>query len=211
MNKIIPFKKDIMFQTNLAEITSISLEQHFNPVRDQEISGNFLVSGEYKIADTSTEVENFSYDLPFHIHLDDKYILDHVEIDIDDFYYEIVNDSILSVHIDVIGRNLEEKKIEEEIHEETVLEVNEEMKQQEESIEEIEQPERCVEEEEVSSTLFDNIDTFGETYKSYKVYIVRENDSIESIIEKYNTTKEDLEEYNDLKDIKMGDKIIIPS
>jgi len=50
-----------------------------------------------------------------------------------------------------------------------------------------------------------------ETFKSYTVYILREGDTIESIIEKYKVTKEELLDYNDLSEVKIGDKIIIPS
>ena len=67
---------------------------------------------------------------------------------------------------------------------------------------------RCIEEE--VSNIFNQVDS-SETYKSYTIYIVRENDSIESIIEKYGVSKEQLEIYNDLSEIKLGDKIIIPS
>ena len=61
------------------------------------------------------------------------------------------------------------------------------------------------------TTVFDNMDASSETYKSYKVYIVREGDDLEFIMEKYATTKETIEQYNDLKELKIGDKIIIPS
>ena len=47
--------------------------------------------------------------------------------------------------------------------------------------------------------------------KRYKIYIVKENDTIESIISKYSVSKELLDSYNDLSDIKLGDKIIIPT
>ena len=50
-----------------------------------------------------------------------------------------------------------------------------------------------------------------ETYATYKVYIVRENDTLETIMEKYDTTRELLSLYNDLNEIKLGDKIMIPS
>ena len=74
---------------------------------------------------------------------------------------------------------------------------------------------REIENKEQSNTpiasLFDNIEDSSETYKSYKIYIVREGDDLEFIMEKYATTKETLEQYNDLKEIKIGDKIIIPS
>lgn len=62
----------------------------------------------------------------------------------------------------------------------------------------------------------ENIDIFNginsdDGYVTYRVYRVMEGDTIDKIIEKYNTTKEELEKYNDLGDIKIGDKLIIPS
>ena len=75
----------------------------------------------------------------------------------------------------------------------------------------MEKEERCIEEEkEEAKTLFDNI-TGDEEYSTYKICIVREGDSLENIIMRYNITKELLELYNDLTDIKIGDKLIIPS
>lgn len=61
------------------------------------------------------------------------------------------------------------------------------------------------------ASLFSSFDSSTETYSTYSIYIVRENDSIENIMTKYNTTREQLEEYNDLSDMKIGSKIIIPS
>ena len=66
--------------------------------------------------------------------------------------------------------------------------------------------ERCVEDE----TLFKEVNT-EEVYSSYSVYIVREGDTVDSIINKYSIDKEKLQEYNDLKELKIGDKLIIPS
>lgn len=233
MEKIVPFKKDIIFKTNLSEITSISLEHNLTKVSDHDITGNFIVSGEYKVADTSTSVEVFSYELPFNITLDEKYDLQKADIDIDDFYYEIVNDTVLSVNIDVLIQNLSEKIIEKSLD---IISEEKEMRKMEivedfdslmeEEIEDssvqecqkkefitqesnkIEDSKRCIEEED--SNLFDQVKE-GETYQSYLVYIVRENDTVEKILEKYGKMKEDLEEYNDLSEIKIGDKIIIPS
>ena len=195
MNKIIPFKKEIVFDTNLSEITSISLE-HTLSLNNNDITGEFIINGEYKMTREGTNTDKFEYKIPFNISMDDRYILDNAKIDIDDFYYEILNDKVLSVNIDVIVDDIEEKEI---------TEVNE-----------MEEKERCVEEEDIQeessneTNLFDNIDTFEETYKSYKVYIVREGDTVEKILEKYSKTKEELEEYNDFKEIKIGDKIVIP-
>ena len=74
-----------------------------------------------------------------------------------------------------------------------------------------------IEEKEVEEEKRDKIDEIltqmetKETYATYKVYIVRENDTLETIMEKYDTTRELLSLYNDLNEIKLGDKIMIPS
>lgn len=235
MKKIIPFKKDIIFKTNVSEITSISLEHTLHFEENNTIGGDFTVSGEYKITDTSVNVETFSYNLPFDISMDEKYILENANIDINDFYYEIINDNVLSVNIEVVMDGLEERlipveeEIEETVKEEVVEEMQpvvvddsfdreieneiEEVKGVLEEVEENEQEvERCIEQEdEKFVSLFDHMDDSVETYQSYKVYIVRDGDTLETILEKYSITKEEIESYNDVKEIHIGDKIIIPS
>ena len=57
------------------------------------IEGNFIISGEYKT--DSNELESFDYELPFKAYIDDRFIIDSATIDIDDFYYEVINDNIL--------------------------------------------------------------------------------------------------------------------
>lgn len=61
-----------------------------------------------------------------------------------------------------------------------------------------------------NDSLFFHLDEESETYGTFIVYIMRQNETINSIIEKYNTTVDELEKYNDLKDISIGSKIIIP-
>lgn len=60
------------------------------------------------------------------------------------------------------------------------------------------------------SSIFSSISSNEETFSTYHVYIVRESDTIESIIDKYKTTRDELQNYNDLNDIKVGSKLIIP-
>lgn len=60
------------------------------------------------------------------------------------------------------------------------------------------------------SSLFENINESEETYATYSVYILREEETVNSLIEKYKTTKEELESYNDLSTLTVGSKIIIP-
>lgn len=202
MKKLIPFKKDIIFKTNLSEITSISLENTLK-IEDKTLSGSFIISGDYKITEESKDTENFLYDLPFNIVFDDKYDLSNSIVDINDFYYEIVNDSVLSINIEVLVDKIEEILINEE---DVILETVEDKRCIEEENEVIEKKE---EKRETNINLFDNI-SIEETYSTYKIYIVRENDTIESIMEKYNIKKDALELYNDLTELKLGDKIIIP-
>ena len=59
-------------------------------------------------------------------------------------------------------------------------------------------------------SIIEAISESDETFVAYHVYIVRENDTVDSIIEKYQTTREDLAAYNDIENIKLGSKIIIP-
>ena len=71
---------------------------------------------------------------------------------------------------------------------------------------------RCIEPENpVLGSIFDKIDATNETYQSYRVYIVRDGDSVQTIMDKYSIAKEELEKYNDLSEIKINDKIIIPT
>lgn len=227
MKKIIPFKKEIIFKTNLAEITSISLEHSLKKQGEHLVAGSFSLNGEYKITDASTNTETFSYDLPFDIHIDDHYLLDHCIVDIDDFYYEIVNENVLAVSIDVKVDKLEEKPLMEEkpvveerqepvfeqiapIKEETLEEIKEklEKEEREEAVVKIEEKEEKI--ETTRTSLFGTMDE-SETYMTYRVYIIREGDSIENILTRYEITKEELASYNDLNDVKLGDKLIIPA
>lgn len=61
------------------------------------------------------------------------------------------------------------------------------------------------------SSIFSSFKDNIETYKTYSVYIMKEEDTIDIVLQKYGVTKEELEEYNDMSDIKTGSKIIVPS
>ena len=184
MKNIIPFKKEIIFDTNISEITSISLENTLS-LKDNNLSGDFIISGEYK---NNEEIIPFNKKVPFEIIIDDDYDTRETTIDIDDFYYEIKNNNVLFVSIDVLLDKL--KKIE-RIIEEPIVDIPKE--------------------ENVIDDVF-NVNTLNiENYVEYNVYILRENDTIDTVLDKYNTTIDKLKEYNNLDDLKIGDKIIIPS
>ena len=62
----------------------------------------------------------------------------------------------------------------------------------------------------VEFNLFENIDN-SDTYVTYHVYIVKEGDTLDKILDKYSVTKESVSHYNDLDNIIPGTKLIIPS
>lgn len=203
MKKSVPLKKELSFKSNLAQIVSISLDKEFN-LEGSSVKGNLLVSGSYKMNDVSVNTEPFSYNIPVNIELSDRYILDNLSIDIDDFYYEIIDNNVLSLHFEIGLSNLEEIKEEE---------IMNPIKYEEEVIEKVdnifEEKEERMDIKEVK-TLFDSLDE-TETFSTYKVCIVKESDTIEGIINNYGITREILEQYNDISDVKIGDKLIIPS
>lgn len=61
------------------------------------------------------------------------------------------------------------------------------------------------------TSIFSVFKDADETFSTYSIYILREGDNLDTIINKYKTTRDALSEYNDLSDIRIGSKIIIPS
>lgn len=252
MRKIIPFEKEIAFDTPINEITSISLEHTLSLEDDNVISGDFHINGEYKISEVSTIKEKYDYHLPFYIALDARYDVKNTKIDIDNFYYKVTNGK-LRVNIDVYIDGLvkeEEAPLEERCYDLQDIPITEgkkedvnvmnEVKSEEKDLPakeievEVESPTTKVEVplEKIESfiderkndmdkvleemlqnsdkkSFFDSLDG-NETYSSYYVYIVKEEDNIDKILAKYNISKEDLASYNDISNIKVGDKLIIP-
>lgn len=216
MKKIIPFKKQLTFKTNVSEVTSIALENTLKE-KNNTIQGDLIISGTYKITETSTKVDDFEFVIPMNIEIDNKYITDDIIIDINDFYYETINNNLLEVNIEIMIDNIIEKEEQKE-KAETIPEPLENIT--------IQKEERCIEEEqddtpeelpkeknekqEKNNDIFNNFSEETDEYTTYHVYIVREGDTLETIMAKYETTKDELNQYNDLTEIKLGDKIIIP-
>ena len=206
MKKQVPFKKEIEFNSNIDEINSISLEHEITEKKDSLIAGKFILSGDYKMTMSSPNLDSFNYELPFNINIDKKYNINNSNIDISDFYYEVINNRILSVNIELEVDNVIEKSEKErcvEVEENQIETLKIEPQEQNEKTNE------PITQNKVSS-LFDYLED-NDTYTTYKIHIITENDTIESIIADYNTTKEKLENYNTLSDLKLGNKLIIPA
>lgn len=234
MKQVIPFYKEIVFKNNIASILNVSLE-HEESILEGEISGNFILTGEYKIHNDTTEVESFRYKLPFTALISDDMNRDTISIDIESFSYEQIEDDVLRIDIDFSIEyevNLEDDevevledefdKIDREIDEILGLNKNDEERDifdiedvgddkdmvvpliVEEKEEKLEVPVETIIEETKEGI------SNKEEYVTYYVYVVKESDTLEQILKTYNVSLEYLKEYNDIKDIKLGDKIIIP-
>lgn len=273
MHEIVSFSKEIEFKNMIDKITSISLDHTLALEDSNNIRGDFIVSGSYKMTAASQIENKFSYKIPVDIEVDSKYDLSNLVIDIDDFTYEIIDEEILKVKIDLLLDKLEikEKLVLDDIKKddysddlvvgddlfmeksekkdlsipitdrdsnidiidsnENDLEsndaltkevnnafnkINNEIKINTNNIDISCDDEKDVTKEENltdnnnSPSLFSSFDSSNETYSTYSVYILRDGDIIENIISKYKTTREKLEEYNDLSNLKTGMKIIIP-
>lgn len=229
MNCIIPFTKDIKFKTNIGEILSVSLE-HEHTANNNEILGNFIISGEYKTHEVSVNKEHFEHVLPFSVELSNRIDNDSVDFTIEDFTYEVIDNDTLRVNIEYSVNALELKEDEaaeidnilDEIDASINVEAPREEAKHEESKEEIIKNDE-VNEEEVKEELEErNVDEATKDavlgsinnketeYITYNIHVMSETDTIESVCIKYNTTQNILGDYNDLNNIAIGDKLIIP-
>ena len=203
MKKKITFKKEVEFPTMIGEITEVSLDHNLKYIDEKNIEGDLLLSGKYKITEASRLEEDFNYNLPVEIVLTENIDLNTSGIEISDFYYEIEdNIMICNVELEVQG---EEIKEEVEILEES-RECDGDVVEKEIEIPVIEGEK----EESIDNSLFMNLDEDVDSYGTFLVYIVRQNETINSIIEKYNTSIEELQKYNDINNVDIGSKLIIP-
>lgn len=208
MKKKVTFDKSIEFPTMIGEISEISLDQELKFTDESSVEGHLLLTGKYKMTEASRLEENFSYKIPCEIALTEKVDLNTTNIEISDFYYEIENENTLICHIELLVEGLEL------LEEEPILEREcdgDKIEEKEIEIPIIEEKEEIIEKPvETINSLFSNLDDENDKYGTFIVYMVRQDETINSIIEKYHTTVEELEKYNELKEINIGTKLIIP-
>lgn len=214
MKKTINYEKDIIFKTNIGEITSISLEHDFT-VDAGYLRGDFIVSGEYKINELSINKEKFNYKLPLEYELDENVDLSSLSYDIDNFEYNVLDD-VLTVYID-FGIRYDETspniKIPDGVSEidfdDLILNSIDDNDTKIDNVEAVRSIEPKVEDRVKEDVIIDKVEE-DETYINYHIHIVREGDTIESIANKYNVSIDFIKEYNDYEEINVLDKLIIP-
>ena len=205
MKEIIPIKKDIVFKTLIGEITSINLDLDYK-IKEDLIDGNVILEGSYKMTEASVLEDDFYYKIPFGVSITKKLNKDSLKVEIDDFKYETSKD-ILSVSVDLeLTYDEEIEDLNEYFNDEENIELEDELNIENTSINE--EINNIDIEENVNN--INNYINCDNKYYTYKVYIVRKNDTIESICNKYNVSINDLKDYNNINEINVGDKIIIP-
>lgn len=185
MRKIVPFNNVLNFNTDVREITAISLEHDINTENDL-ISGTFYISGEYKITDGQLDRETFNFELPFDIALGSEYDRNTLIIDIDDFRYELIDRDKLKVNIDLF--------IDGEV---TSVESTDE--------------ERCIEAEELPEPIHINVDndiTNGFVDNNDNLVLEDEDKSLEEdMINEESFLEESLESEIDIQEETMPERI----
>ena len=240
MNCIIPFTKDIKFKTNISEILSISLEHDYTlndsdllgnflisgEYKAHEVSVNkekFEFSLPFSVALASRldpdsldfNIEDFTYEVIDNntLRVDIEYSLKAKELPKEEEKETLervdIDDEKVEELLEELPKEVQEK---EEIRrvEENIVEVKEKEEVKEiPKNEDAEEVARDINSED-KETILNNINVEDNSFVTYHIHVYKENETIETICAKYNTTSNTLGEYNDLSNLTIGDKIIIP-
>ena len=228
MNEVIPFKKSILFKTTIATITDINLSYDYK-VYDDIVEGSFDLYGSYKMTEASVNSEEFMYNIPFSIALSDRIDKNSVNLELENYDYKI-NKDVLDIEI-YLKLNYEEKSIQidndTKIDETLVMDDNVELNDDNKLIDDVIIDKNILDEkdnlnlidEETNNESDLNNETLNVLTESfadnddevlYKVHIIKEDETIESICAKYKITEEDIKKYNDITTLNISDKLVFP-
>ncbi len=186
----IPFEKTIKFDTDIYEICSISLEHEITK-NETDLLGNFIFEGTYKENSLSINETPFNFIVPFTVDFTNPVDVDSISFVIDDFTYEI-KDNNLVVHINYLVE-CEEKN--------TIEPVNE---TRDNVVEIIPEREETIDNNVINSVMFDD------DYITYHVHVIKEDETIETISQKYNCDVNSILKLNQNIEVSKGNKLIIP-
>ncbi len=227
MKNIIPFTKELEFNTKVSEIKSISLERDFK-LENESIEGNLYITGEYKSHEVSVNVIPFSFKIPFTIEVPKNIKEDTLSLEISDFAYDTLEDNKIKVHVE-LELDFEEQEEEEpellespqeEMDRKEITDLFEEVENIKEIIAPQKEDEIKIPSEEETTSEEENIpldkaiiekEQVEEEYTNYHIHILKEGENLETICNMYNVTGSFLAEYNDINNLTVGEKILIPS
>jgi len=235
MKKIISFDKNLEFNSMIGNICSISFDHTLEFKDSSNISGEFLISGSYKLTEASRLEEKFEFKIPVDIMLNETINVDSSDIQVEDFSYKLQDDDTLVCHIEIKIEGLEEVIVEEEnsnnfFQNDDSLSLIEDINDNQDVVLDREcdgDPKddvkvdmvidndnddlESINENNSVGSLFSSFKDSDETFSTYSIYIIRNDATIEDILNKYKISKEELENYNDLTNLSIGSKLIIPS
>lgn len=202
MKEKINFTKEIEFENNIGEISSISLEMNYK-YDNNKVDGEFILEGTYKTNRLSINKDNFNYSIPFTYEIKENIDESTLSANITDFTYKTeLNSLILDIEykIEADIKPLEEEELDRFLEEKEEIDVVDIREEKLEPVKEINYEERL--KEQLSSS--------EDKYITYHVYVVTNEDTIEGISNRFKISIDDIKKYNDIEEIKFGMKIIIP-
>ena len=207
MNCIIPFESKVNFKSPVKEICSISLEHEITK-NESELLGNFFVTGTYKEHELSVNTTDFKFTIPFSVELTNRVDINTLEFNIDNFTYELNNDELL-IKIDYVidADDLQEDRV--ELLEDPLNLIDEKSQEDNNQRENLTILETEQILDQTKEKIVNNMN-FADDIASYHVYIVKENDTIETISKKYNIDKDDIYKINNKDNISLNDVLLIP-
>jgi len=207
MKTIVPFSSEVKLDTKVAEITSISLEHELN-VDDENLAGEFIISGDYKTHEISVNRDAFNYRLPFSVELGGNIDRDSLDFDVLDFTYDLIDEDTLKLDIE-FSVEASERSVEAEENLEALNEKIDEFIEGEKEIFEA-VPEEGRLDEESEMTILNTVVDKEDDFVTYNIHIVKENETIESICNTYNVDVDIVKNYNNIDEITSHDKLVIP-
>lgn len=239
MNKIIPFTKVITLNERFDEIEKIALDDTLKLEDPLFIKGDLIIRGCYKVLERKEDfsypipveiaiddkydtskcnilIDDFYYEI-----INEQDLRIKIDIMLDDLFYKeneketnelVLEDKVFENEIkDEIKNDVKSSnnnRLEKEFLEEIDV-------KRVDSLSNISLNNDSGDEENHNNVnpiegILNNENTEKE-YSIYRVYVISEGDSLESILEKYKVTKEDLLPFNDLENLTIGKKIIIPA
>ncbi len=187
----IPFsqeiKNDIDPETLELEITNFVYDSDNDNLY---VTINYLITGDRKdilLFDDEEDLDEFLKSREVDL------VIDDINNDIDDCLEKQEERVVIEGSEKNSEENLEEKR---------------EVKEVEPIVEEDKINDRDMEQS--KEELLKNVNVDDDNYITYKVHIVKQEDTEESIMLKYNITMDDLKEYNNYTNLSLGDKLIIP-
>ena len=211
MKCIIPFESKVKFDYPVKEICSISLEHEITK-NDDELLGNFFISGTCKEHELSINTNEYKFTIPFSLEYTNKIDPNTISFNIDNFTYDL-NDSELTVKIDyeISADDIKEEDPYELIDNE-YRQIDEKEEVPEEKEEEVND---YIEVRDDSNIIYDVKNDIAslnaeDDYAIYHIHYKKNEETVDSICSFYKISKEDLINVNKTDNIDDLNIYLIP-